>query len=399
MMNLKKRFLRAIALTALLTLLATALPALAATSYQAKVTADSVKVYAAKSPYKYLGSLPKGTEVTVKDVNGDAALISVGGKSGIVKLSALAAIAEETKTQTATGKTVVTTQATKIYKKASTSSSSAKLAKGTQLTLLGASGSFAKVSYSGKTGYVKKAHLAEPGDETQETAPETVVTTQATKIYKKASTSSSSAKLAKGTQLTLLGASGSFAKVSYSGKTGYVKKAHLAAATATETPEAEPLETVETVKQTTVTDVFSGSNEEIVYKFCVKEIGLNKAAACGIVANVRYESDFRPTLYGDGGTSYGICQWHAARRTSLINWCESNNYDYTTLRGQLYYLKYDLKTNYASVYKYLKEVDDTAEGAYDAGYFFCYNFEAPAARTSQSTARGNYAQKTLYPKY
>ena len=36
-------------------------------------------------------------------------------------------------------------------------------------------------------------------------------------------------------------------------------------------------------------------------------------------------------------------------------------------------------------------------GAYDAGYYFCFNFEAPAARTSQSTKRGNYAKDTLYP--
>ena len=372
------------------------LPAVAESSYQAEVTADSAKVYAAKSPYKYLGTLPKGTVVTVKEVNGDAALITAGGKTGIVQLSALTEVKAEA------GKAVITLRETKVYKKASKSSKFTTVKAGTAMTRLAVSNGVAKVSYNGKTGYVSASDLGEPGSAIETNKQEAVVTTRATKIYKKASTSSRSAKLAKGAKLTMVGVSGSFAKVSYNGKTGYVKKAHLTADTAAKAEDDiadKAEEQAETVAESAKDLFSSGDNENIVFQFCVKEMGLNRAAACGIVANVRYESDFKPTLPGDGGTSYGICQWHASRKTDLINWCERNGYDYTTLKGQLYYLKYDVKSNYPSVYKYLNEVDDTAEGAYDAGYYFCYNFEAPAARTSQSTARGNYAQKTLYPKY
>ena len=48
------------------------------------------------------------------------------------------------------------------------------------------------------------------------------------------------------------------------------------------------------------------------------------------------------------------------------------------------------------MHAYLKSVENSADGAYDAGYYFCFNYEAPAARTSQSTKRATYARDTLY---
>ena len=143
----------------------------------------------------------------------------------------------------------------------------------------------------------------------------------------------------------------------------------------------------------------NGSNEEIVYKFLTRVMGYNSAAACGVMANIKYESGYRPTAGGDKGTSYGIVQWHAGRKTRLISWCGSNGYDYTTLEGQLYYLQYELKNRYPAVHKRLLAVDNTEQGAYDAGYDFCYNFEAPSNRASRSVTRGNYARNTLWGKY
>lgn len=48
-----------------------------------------------------------------------------------------------------------------------------------------------------------------------------------------------------------------------------------------------------------------------------REMKLNPAAVCGILANIEYESDFSPTAWGDDGTSYGLCQWHESRCRSL----------------------------------------------------------------------------------
>ena len=85
-------------------------------------------------------------------------------------------------------------------------------------------------------------------------------------------------------------------------------------------------------------------------------------------------------MEGDNNTSYGICQWHADHKTNLINYCKSNNLDYTTLEGQLAFLKYELVNSYSKIYNYMLDEKNTADGAYDAGWYWCYNFEVPANR-------------------
>ena len=73
--------------------------------------------------------------------------------------------------------------------------------------------------------------------------------------------------------------------------------------------------------------------------------------------------------------------------------------DSSTLAAQLHFLKYELETYYPSVNRYMKNVEDSAQGAYDAAYYFCYNFEAPANRVNRSVSRGNSARDTFYPRY
>jgi len=131
----------------------------------------------------------------------------------------------------------------------------------------------------------------------------------------------------------------------------------------------------------------------------VKVMGYNRAAACGLLANIKVESGFRPDASGDSGRSYGICQWFSARKTRLMDWCEKKGYDPSKLYSQLEFLHYELENYYPKVDKYLKNVPDSAEGAYDAAYYFCYNFEAPANKAAQSTSRGNSAQNNYFPKY
>ena len=143
----------------------------------------------------------------------------------------------------------------------------------------------------------------------------------------------------------------------------------------------------------------ASANETAVYNFLKTGMGLNTAAACGVLANIYNESEFDPHCYGDGGTSYGICQWHAARFYSLMAFCESNGYDYTTITGQLYYLKYELETEFPSLNKRLHSVSNTAEGAYEAGYYWCYIFEVPANYKNVSVVRGNLAVSAYWSVY
>ena len=75
---------------------------------------------------------------------------------------------------------------------------------------------------------------------------------------------------------------------------------------------------------TTPISVNAASNEEEIYNYCISSLGLNTAAACGVLANIEKESSFNPTascIDTNGLTSYGICQWNGGRFTNLKNFC------------------------------------------------------------------------------
>ncbi|MBR5753430.1 MAG: SH3 domain-containing protein [Clostridia bacterium] len=141
------------------------------------------------------------------------------------------------------------------------------------------------------------------------------------------------------------------------------------------------------------------TNEEYCYNFCVNNMGLNTAAAAGLLANFEQESSFNPTLSGDSGSSYGLCQWNKDRKSALINYCNSHGMSYSTLYGQLSYLYYELQNEYPELLSTLRSTANTSNGAYNAGYRFCYDFERPASKESKSQSRGSSASRTYFPKY
>lgn len=157
---------------------------------------------------------------------------------------------------------------------------------------------------------------------------------------------------------------------------------------------------------------YAASNEQIIYEYLVNTMGLNTAAACGVLANIENESDFNPNLYGDKidgqFTSYGICQWHNERWTALKNYCNNHGYNWESLTGQLHYLEYELKneSRFSLVWSTLTSVPNTAQGCYDAAYRWCYSFEVPhyydspyQGYNSESEYRAYYAKNTYWPKY
>ena len=91
---------------------------------------------------------------------------------------------------------------------------------------------------------------------------------------------------------------------------------------------------------------YKKANADQVYKFLCTELGMNSAQAVGVMGNIYGESRFNPTACNEndtGGTiSYGLCQWNSVRYDSLRSWCAANGKDYTTVDGQLWYLKYEL---------------------------------------------------------
>ena len=142
----------------------------------------------------------------------------------------------------------------------------------------------------------------------------------------------------------------------------------------------------------------AASSEEETFFILTQEFGYGGAAACGIMANIRVESNYYPGAYNGSG-AYGICQWMGGRQSHLHSWCSSNGYDSDSLRGQLAFLDYEMRSNYTGVYNYLMSVEDSADGAYNAAYEMCYYYEAPANRSGQGSSRGSYAANTLWPRY
>ncbi len=148
-----------------------------------------------------------------------------------------------------------------------------------------------------------------------------------------------------------------------------------------------------------VTSGTYSKNETQIYSFLINA-GFNVAAASGILANIYKESSFNHTAIGDNGTSYGLCQWHDPDRwTKLKNYCNKNNLSWQTVTGQLNYLLYELKTWYTEVYNTLKRVNNNAQGAYDAAYKWCVDFEKPDDRYNVGMTRGNLAKDTYYTYY
>ncbi len=140
------------------------------------------------------------------------------------------------------------------------------------------------------------------------------------------------------------------------------------------------------------------SAEDDAFFYLTDTLGFNVAAACGIMANIRHESNFHPGALNSAG-SFGICQWTGGRRWGLESYCDSNGFDYESMHGQLSYLAYELRNYYPSIYNYLMNVENSSEGAYDAAYRFCYDFERPADRGGQSSSRGSLASGTYWYRY
>ena len=139
--------------------------------------------------------------------------------------------------------------------------------------------------------------------------------------------------------------------------------------------------------------------ETLCYNFFIKDMDLNTAAACGILANIKAESDFNPTALGDSGTSFGLCQWHKTRWDSLKKFASDNGLNYKDATTQLKYFKSEIEAKYQSVLTTLKNVKNTADGAYAAAYAFCVNFEIPSNKEAVGNTRGNTAKNTFWTKY
>lgn len=159
------------------------------------------------------------------------------------------------------------------------------------------------------------------------------------------------------------------------------------------------------------------------YQFFVTKMGLNTAAACGILANIYNECSFKPnnlqqsyekslvftdesyTEAVDKGTytnfvhdsaGYGLVQftWWTLKR-DLLAYAKKKGTSIGDVQTQLEFLQISLG---ATRTKALQAFPNTAQGAYDAGKYFCDEYEKPGLK-DQPIARANLAKNTFWPKY
>ncbi len=401
----------------------------------AKITAGDREGYAAVSDMKSIESLAKsatvnrntfvyqsanaksktvkikkGTKLNVLATNGGWAMVEKNGTVAYMNKAHLTMQGDSGKDSADAVKATIN-RATYVYQKPSTSSRKLKVKKGLTVTLLATSGKWAKVQNGSVVAYMNKEYLDviepeqdpedEPDvkDEDGTILVETFsakVTADNLRVYEKANTGSTClGSVNKGTVVTVHAYNSSgWAFIELNGRNGYVQISGLERVSES-LPESTPTQTP-SAKDYINDD--SISVEKRVYLFLTGELGLNTAAACGVLANIEKESSFRVTAASyDGG--YGLVQWTGGRNTRLKNWTKENGYDYKTLEGQLWYFKYELEGSYKKILTYLKGVSNTPAGAYDAGYYFCYNFEIPANRATRSIQRGNLAKDSYWQKY
>jgi len=131
----------------------------------------------------------------------------------------------------------VSSSSAKVYKRATKSSASVKLKKGTKLKVTAVSGGWAKVKLNGKTGYMPKKYLTTASSSSSSKsrssgsgAKATGYIRKSTYVYRSASSSSSRRSISKNTKVTVVGRTGSYYKVKSSGgATGYVKASCVSA--------------------------------------------------------------------------------------------------------------------------------------------------------------------------
>ncbi|MBQ1532438.1 MAG: RluA family pseudouridine synthase [Solobacterium sp.] len=136
--------------------------------------------------------------------------------------------------------------------------------------------------------------------------------------------------------------------------------------------------------------VMPGSPYGQIYLFLTSDMGLNRAAACGILANMARESGFNPTA-DNSGLYHGLCQWGGGRLSNLYSWCWQNGYDPETIEGQVHFLELELNGSYRGVLEQLRAIENTADGAYHAAAVFEMQFEG-----SPGLHEGTCAQAAAY---
>ena len=166
------------------------------------------------------------------------------------------------------------------------------------------------------------------------------------------------------------------------------------------------------------------TNEERVFSYLTQTLGLNAAAACGVMTNIYAESAFVPnnlqgsfegklgytdasytaavdsgsyTGFVHDGAGYGLCQWtYSTRKQGLLELARARGVSVGDLAMQLDYMRSEMSSG---LVRYLRGISNTADGAYQAAAYFCRVFEQPSDTENAAKVRGNLAVNRFWPQY
>lgn len=157
------------------------------------------------------------------------------------------------------------------------------------------------------------------------------------------------------------------------------------------------------LKNSVIVHVVYPANEELIFNFCINELQITPAAACGILGNmVRESSHFDPGKVERGSQEgFGICQWSYERKAKYFEYADALYYNADSMRAQLLFFKHEIQQpgKYTLFTETLYGADNSKTAAYDVGLTMCLDFERPADRVNEAVIRATIARNVLYDEY
>ena len=141
-------------------------------------------------------------------------------------------------------------------------------------------------------------------------------------------------------------------------------------------------------------DIRNSADKSLIYAYLAGEMNLNEAAADAAMVNIGCESAWNSSAYAidtNGLPSMGLCQWNGARYESLLNFCNENGLNCNSVDAQMKYLQYEFETTYNRQYETLLDTENSADGCYEASYYWASKFEVCASRYWEGRAEQAYS--------
>ena len=205
-----------------------------------KVTASKLNVRSgAGTTYGIIGSVVKGQTLSVVSKSGSWYKINYNGRTGYVSSDYVQASGTATPPAESTTYTV-TASTLNVRSGAGTNYASiGSVTKGQKLSVVSKSGSWYKINYNGRTGYVSSDYVQEASGTATPPAESTTYTVTASTLNVRSGAGTNYASIGsvtKGQKLSVVSKSGSWYKINYNGRTGYVSSDYVQAS-ATASPK------------------------------------------------------------------------------------------------------------------------------------------------------------------